>query len=357
MYGRMAREHDLAVVLGEWGGKGVGKDLAWLQAFADYLIANDLSHFFWCLNPDSADTGGLLEQWASTPKPNLWKLELLEPFKATPVPTGATRQYDQALKFHMVPPSPRPPTSPPPPPLVLSPPLPPVSSSPPPPPPPLPELASLQPSISQVGLDARHHDDHSSLTSLDTPSISSSSAVDMGTAAGQTHSRLAFKLALILIVVAGVLRSQRPRALVGAAWRRLLGMAPRAAAAVEEFGFMSTSVYEVTRDLPQRGHSWRKQDDTSNHDTSNHRRPPVSARDDEPTSAAATSTASMRAASSSTSSWPSSTATGKPKLNAINAGAVGANADRKKRAARKKGGFSRLATDQAWDPDDEPARV
>ena len=50
-----------AVVPGEFGGVYTGEDKIWQDAFVDYLLANDArSFFYWCLNPNSGDTGGLL---------------------------------------------------------------------------------------------------------------------------------------------------------------------------------------------------------------------------------------------------------------------------------------------------------
>ena len=45
-------------MLGEWGGQLAAPDGTWLNAFVSYLQQQDLtSQFFWCLNPDSGDTG------------------------------------------------------------------------------------------------------------------------------------------------------------------------------------------------------------------------------------------------------------------------------------------------------------
>ncbi|NPA27347.1 MAG: glycoside hydrolase family 5 protein [Chloroflexi bacterium] len=57
-----------AIVIGEWGGRyGAAdpKDRVWHEAFVDYLIAKGLFNtFYWALNPDSGDTGGiLLDDW------------------------------------------------------------------------------------------------------------------------------------------------------------------------------------------------------------------------------------------------------------------------------------------------------
>ena len=51
-----------AVVPGEFGGRYVDQDQVWQDAFVDYLIEkNAKSFFYWCLNPNSGDTGGLLK--------------------------------------------------------------------------------------------------------------------------------------------------------------------------------------------------------------------------------------------------------------------------------------------------------
>jgi hypothetical protein len=51
-----------AVVIGEWGGHYTGSNQAWLEAMATYLLAKGMTdQFFWCLNPNSGDTGGLLQ--------------------------------------------------------------------------------------------------------------------------------------------------------------------------------------------------------------------------------------------------------------------------------------------------------
>jgi aryl-phospho-beta-D-glucosidase BglC (GH1 family) len=55
------------VVPGEWGGRygqgGSGqKDVAWQNAFVDYLIHKGIRNsFYWCYTPNSGDTGGILD--------------------------------------------------------------------------------------------------------------------------------------------------------------------------------------------------------------------------------------------------------------------------------------------------------
>ncbi len=62
-FGRMAGRFPLGI--GEFGGFYKGKDKVWQDAFVDYLLAKDIRIFFyWALNPNSGDTGGiLLDDW------------------------------------------------------------------------------------------------------------------------------------------------------------------------------------------------------------------------------------------------------------------------------------------------------
>eukprot|EP01084_Bolivina_argentea_P061532 112467_1 len=57
-----------AIVTGEWGGRMIGNDEIWMNSYVDYLISIDATDtFFWCLNPNSGDTGGLLFDDWNTP--------------------------------------------------------------------------------------------------------------------------------------------------------------------------------------------------------------------------------------------------------------------------------------------------
>ncbi|MBN2531455.1 MAG: cellulase family glycosylhydrolase [Spirochaetales bacterium] len=52
------------VLIGEWGGKTGGNNGKWLEYLAQFINQKELNHTFWCLNPDSHDTGGIvLEDW------------------------------------------------------------------------------------------------------------------------------------------------------------------------------------------------------------------------------------------------------------------------------------------------------
>ena len=56
-------DKDIApLLIGEWGGHmDEGKNQKWMGLLRDYMIENHINHTFWCLNPNSGDTGGLLD--------------------------------------------------------------------------------------------------------------------------------------------------------------------------------------------------------------------------------------------------------------------------------------------------------
>lgn len=91
-WGTIAKKTGQAVVLGEWGGPVDGADGVWLNAFIPYLLQNNLTdQFWWCLNPDSGDTGGLLDyDWKTPIQP---KLDLLQ--KLVPTPTKVSFKNSQ----------------------------------------------------------------------------------------------------------------------------------------------------------------------------------------------------------------------------------------------------------------------
>lgn len=55
-------DQDIApLLIGEWGGHmDEGKNQKWMELLRDYMVNNHINHTFWCLNPNSGDTGGLL---------------------------------------------------------------------------------------------------------------------------------------------------------------------------------------------------------------------------------------------------------------------------------------------------------
>ncbi len=68
--------------IGEWGGyMDGGKNQKWMTLLRDYIVDNRINHTFWCINPNSGDTGGLLgydwstwdEEKYALLKPALWQ--------------------------------------------------------------------------------------------------------------------------------------------------------------------------------------------------------------------------------------------------------------------------------------------
>lgn len=71
------------LLIGEWGGR-IGQDARqdkWMTALRDFIVEHKLHHTFWCVNPNSGDTGGLLlDDWKTWDeikyamlKPALWQ--------------------------------------------------------------------------------------------------------------------------------------------------------------------------------------------------------------------------------------------------------------------------------------------
>ena len=70
------------LLLGEWGGFMDGGDNEkWMVALRDLIVEHQLHHTFWCINPNSGDTGGLLnndwltwdEEKYALMEPTLWR--------------------------------------------------------------------------------------------------------------------------------------------------------------------------------------------------------------------------------------------------------------------------------------------
>ncbi len=77
-------ENIAPLLIGEWGGHMDGdKNQKWMTLLRDYMIDNHINHTFWCLNPNSGDTGGLLSYdfttWDAEKyglfEPSLWQTE------------------------------------------------------------------------------------------------------------------------------------------------------------------------------------------------------------------------------------------------------------------------------------------
>jgi aryl-phospho-beta-D-glucosidase BglC (GH1 family) len=77
-WGYIAREEIAPILVGEFGSRLLDpKDVEWFDAFIPYLEQTGVSWTFWSLNPNSGDTGGILEDDWRTPISE--KIDLLEP--------------------------------------------------------------------------------------------------------------------------------------------------------------------------------------------------------------------------------------------------------------------------------------
>ena len=68
MWGNLAKSGQAPVLLGEFGGRSVGDDAegVWQKSVMRYLKDHKISYTYWCWNPDSGDTGGVLaEDWTT----------------------------------------------------------------------------------------------------------------------------------------------------------------------------------------------------------------------------------------------------------------------------------------------------
>jgi endoglucanase len=64
----LAAEQRAPVLLGEFGGRSVGNDAAgkWQRSLVGYLKTTGISYTYWSWNPNSSDTGGILQDnWQS----------------------------------------------------------------------------------------------------------------------------------------------------------------------------------------------------------------------------------------------------------------------------------------------------
>lgn len=80
-WGYLHHEGIAPIIVGEFGGRSVGEDAEgiWQRSLISYLREHDLSYFYWTLNPNSGDTGGLLLDDWQTVDPQ--KQELLSSYQ------------------------------------------------------------------------------------------------------------------------------------------------------------------------------------------------------------------------------------------------------------------------------------
>jgi len=88
-WGYLVENNIAPVYVGEFGTKNqTASDGQWFHNMAGYVSANGLSFTFWCLNPDSGDTGGILQDdWRTV---NQDKQNVLQPLLAPLVGTGGS---------------------------------------------------------------------------------------------------------------------------------------------------------------------------------------------------------------------------------------------------------------------------
>jgi endoglucanase len=83
-FGYIITQNIAPLLVGEFGIRDRGgKDEIWFDAFLKFM-GTKYSWTFWCLNPNSGDTGGLLDdQWINVVS---WKVDKLRPYLAPPIP-------------------------------------------------------------------------------------------------------------------------------------------------------------------------------------------------------------------------------------------------------------------------------
>ena len=89
-WGYLKKQGIAPVLLGEFGTKLADEsDRQWLSTLTGYLGANGMSWTFWSWNPDSGDTGGILnDDWTTVNQAKDAYLDPIKsPFSATPTPT------------------------------------------------------------------------------------------------------------------------------------------------------------------------------------------------------------------------------------------------------------------------------
>ncbi|UII27504.1 cellulase family glycosylhydrolase [Fulvivirga maritima] len=85
-FGYLYNQDISPLLIGEFGIRdSEGADEIWFDSFLEYM-GNDYSWTFWCWNPNSGDTGGLLDySWVNIVD---WKMEKLTPYLAPMIPNG-----------------------------------------------------------------------------------------------------------------------------------------------------------------------------------------------------------------------------------------------------------------------------
>jgi endoglucanase len=69
------------ILVGEFGGRSMGQDTGgvWQRSLLAYMKTNNISYTYWSWNPDSGDTGGILQDnWKTI---NKSKLDILNAYQ------------------------------------------------------------------------------------------------------------------------------------------------------------------------------------------------------------------------------------------------------------------------------------
>jgi aryl-phospho-beta-D-glucosidase BglC (GH1 family) len=91
-WGYLAKQNIAPLWLGEFGTKNqIPSDQQWFSAIANYIQSNHLSFAYWCWNPDSGDTGGILEDdWQTVHQD---KLAILQPLLAPLIASASNASF------------------------------------------------------------------------------------------------------------------------------------------------------------------------------------------------------------------------------------------------------------------------
>jgi endoglucanase len=91
-WGYLEKENIAPVLVGEFGGKSASPATVegkWMNSLVDYMKANGVDYTYWSWNPNSGDTGGVVnEDWTT---PNKEKLDLLKRYQAPQAPVPAPK--------------------------------------------------------------------------------------------------------------------------------------------------------------------------------------------------------------------------------------------------------------------------
>jgi endoglucanase len=83
------------VLVGEFGGRSVGNDPegVWQRTLISYLQSNGFDYTYWCWNPNSSDTGGVLQDdWTTIDQAKLRLLQAYQwPLLGSPEPAAAAQ--------------------------------------------------------------------------------------------------------------------------------------------------------------------------------------------------------------------------------------------------------------------------